>query len=406
MLASVSAMSLTSQLLFIAQLHTQGATGQAAALEELYVQSHGDSAQAWSDLAWPHLQAQRWAAARANLLKAYGLNPQCLSALDGLAQVHACLGDVQAACQYGLAALDAKDALGQSGAASALPSALPMPATEKGLRVLSFSLFGQDAFYSECAVRNAELAQRIYPGWQTRFYLGEEVSPFVRERLRATGAELIAPTSEQRQLPGTVWRFLALDDPQVATVACRDADSLLGTREATAVQAWLASGCSAHVMRDDFLHTDLILAGMWGAHAQPLRGIQAALQTYFSQTRHATHGDQHFLRDWVWPRVRASVLQHDRCYRWRGAQDFSEPLAAPALAVGASVHDEVLLNFASKAEQLPYRLLLQGAGTSPKVLGRYIAKRQTQGFIVRLPAGYQAQLAGATLAMELDTREA
>ncbi len=45
----------------------------------------------------------------------------------------------------------------------------------------------------------------------------------------------------------------------------RDLDSLVGSREALAVEAWLTSKHALHVMRDHISHNMPMLAGMWGA---------------------------------------------------------------------------------------------------------------------------------------------
>ena len=39
--------------------------------------------------------------------------------------------------------------------------------------IISFSLWGDDAKYWVGALRNIELARKLYPGWQIRFYIDE-----------------------------------------------------------------------------------------------------------------------------------------------------------------------------------------------------------------------------------------
>ena len=64
---------------------------------------------------------------------------------------------------------------------------------------------------------------------------------------------------------GMVWRFLPLLDPSVEVVVSRDLDSRLTTREQAAVEDWLETGLTFHVMRDNPHHGTEILGGMWGA---------------------------------------------------------------------------------------------------------------------------------------------
>ena len=56
------------------------------------------------------------------------------------------------------------------------------------MQLLSFSLYGADRLYCHGAVRNAELAPEIYPGWHVRFAVDESVPTAVLDRLRALGS--------------------------------------------------------------------------------------------------------------------------------------------------------------------------------------------------------------------------
>ena len=60
-------------------------------------------------------------------------------------------------------------------------------------------------------------------------------------------------------------RFLPLLDPRVEVVVSRDLDSRITAREQAAVEDWLETGLTFHVMRDNPHHAALVLAGLWGA---------------------------------------------------------------------------------------------------------------------------------------------
>ena len=49
-------------------------------------------------------------------------------------------------------------------------------------------------------------------------------------------------TSPMDKWPGTMWRFLAINDPEAEYVIFRDADSVVSPREAEAVSEWIESG--------------------------------------------------------------------------------------------------------------------------------------------------------------------
>ena len=66
------------------------------------------------------------------------------------------------------------------------------------------------------------------------------------------------------------WRFLPTLDPQVDFFMSRDLDSLIFEREYSAVEEWLKSSKSLHIMRDHPLHKTAILGGMWGLKLRKL----------------------------------------------------------------------------------------------------------------------------------------
>ena len=43
------------------------------------------------------------------------------------------------------------------------------------MKIISFSLWGRDPKYTVGAIKNAELAKEIYPGWICRFYCANDV---------------------------------------------------------------------------------------------------------------------------------------------------------------------------------------------------------------------------------------
>ena len=65
-----------------------------------------------------------------------------------------------------------------------------------------------------------------------------------------------------------IWRFLPLLDLQVSQYMCRDLDSRVTQREFEAVQDWLNSEKSLHVMRDHPEHNNEIVGCCWGMKIQ------------------------------------------------------------------------------------------------------------------------------------------
>jgi hypothetical protein len=88
------------------------------------------------------------------------------------------------------------------------------------------------------------------------------------EQLKLNGVEVIEMSQD---IFGCFWRFLISDRHDCEYAIFRDADSRINSREKFAVDDWILSNKSIHVMRDHPYHgipagNDRlgILAGMWG----------------------------------------------------------------------------------------------------------------------------------------------
>lgn len=200
----------------------------------------------------------------------------------------------------------------QEGAALALPPLRERPAAPEGrIRdVVAFSLWGTADIYRRGAVENARLVRSVYPGWTCRIYHDDSVPPEILAELDELGAERVAMPPGSGPVSGLYWRFLASDDPTVRRFVCRDCDSRVGPREWAAVEAWIASGKPFHVMRDHPLHSELMLAGMWGGTAGLLPPL-APLVERFAAVEADRWQDQRFLRSHLWPLIADACLVHD-----------------------------------------------------------------------------------------------
>lgn len=248
---------------------------------------------------------------------------------DGLAHAYGELGEYEQARAHGERALTLKDAACRTPAGVDLLER-PIPAYDASAperNVIAFSLWGGNFRYLDTAVRNAEVARTLYPGWRCRFYCDASVPDFIRGQLLAAGADVVLMPAQGRLFEGLFWRFLPASETGIDRFLVRDADSLISLREREAVMEWLDSGKAFHVMRDDFAHTDPILAGMWGGVAGILPPLEPLWQPWLDSERQGPNCDQRFLREVVWPLIRTNVLIHDRRYRVFGARPF--PAHAP-----------------------------------------------------------------------------
>jgi len=138
------------------------------------------------------------------------------------------------------------------------------------MRIVSYSLWGEDPKYYVGAVRNmVQHMNGAYRDWVFRFYCDSLVPKAIVNTLRAFGAEVVV-VDVVGDWKFAVQRFLAIDDPNVDCCIFRDCDSRFSTREIAAVEEWIYSNKKLHVMRDHPYHGNFpILAGMWGIKNQP-----------------------------------------------------------------------------------------------------------------------------------------
>lgn len=184
-----------------------------------------------------------------------------------------------------------------------------MPVKKK---IISFCLWGTNPKYIIGAIRNAELAQKIYPGWICRFYIGtstlEGASELVAQLQTFPNVELVK-MKEKGDWRAMLWRFFPISEPDVDIMVSRDTDSRLSMREKAAVDEWLKSGKKFHIIRDHPYHHFKILGGIWGARKGILPDMKDLINEYdkgdFWQV------DQNFLAEIIYPKIGNDVFIHD-----------------------------------------------------------------------------------------------
>ena len=178
-------------------------------------------------------------------------------------------------------------------------------------KIISFSLWGDNPKYTVGAIKNALLAQIIYPEWICRFYIGNDVPQHIRNQLDDLNVEIMEMGDSGWN--GMFWRFFAADSYDI--VICRDTDSRLNLRERVAVDEWLSSDKDFHIMRDHPYHNTEILAGTWGCINGILRGMEEAIQDYNKGSFDNQYQvDQNFLREVVYPLVKHESIVHDEFF--------------------------------------------------------------------------------------------
>ncbi len=177
-------------------------------------------------------------------------------------------------------------------------------------RIVSYSLFGDGEDYYEGALANCALVREIYPGWTCRIYISDRLPNSVGDRLAATGAEVVV-MEQKASYDGLFWRFLPAADNEVDAFVVRDADARLSKREKAAVDEWIASGKSLHIIRDHPVQKRLIPAGLWGCRGNAIPDMQDLLQKFGEANGFDNRaGDADFLEQCVYLRFPGDTHLH------------------------------------------------------------------------------------------------
>ncbi len=181
------------------------------------------------------------------------------------------------------------------------------------MKLISFCLWGDDPKYTEGAIRNAELAKEIYPGWSCRFYVGQSVSSIVKMRLEMNENTEVVTMPDWGDWRGMFWRFFPASEDNVEVVISRDTDCRLNIREREAVDEWLQSDKGFHIMRDHPFHGFPVLGGMWGAKHGCVPHMKRLIEEWDQQDAYGT--DYDFFANVIMPLIQDDIMVHDEFFR-------------------------------------------------------------------------------------------
>ena len=181
-------------------------------------------------------------------------------------------------------------------------------------KIIAFSLWGKSPKYTIGAVKNAQLLKDIYPGWIARFYCGSSVPQEIIKEIKHYENCEVVMIDEPGDWRGMFWRFYPASDSDVEVMLSRDTDSRLNMREKLAVDEWLASDKSFHIMRDHPWHGTQILGGMWGVRGNILSDMKEMIDKYVKGDFWQV--DQNFLKEFVYTRVVNNSFVHDSFHNY------------------------------------------------------------------------------------------
>jgi len=181
-------------------------------------------------------------------------------------------------------------------------------------KVITFSLWGNNPIYNIGAIRNAELSIQLYPDYECWFYIHISSVPAdtVKKLKTFNHTKIICKTGNltDELCKPRMWRFEAIDVPEVEVMISRDTDSRLSLREKLAVDEWLNNNTLFHIMRDHPEHQYVIQAGMFGTKKNPEISSWTNIMNTYHQNIDKKFYDQYFLSDYIYPKIKNNPTIH------------------------------------------------------------------------------------------------
>lgn len=177
------------------------------------------------------------------------------------------------------------------------------------MKIISFSVWGSNPKYTIGAVRNAELAERIYPEWVCRFYIARTVPDDIVKLIEAMDNTQVVRMNTDGDWTSMFWRFEPAGEDDVSVMVSRDTDSRISHREKEAVDEWIKSDKGFHIMRDHPWHKYPVLGGMWGVKRGILPQMNKLISEFSQTDEYGT--DYWFFGRKVYPLITDNVMVHD-----------------------------------------------------------------------------------------------
>ena len=179
-------------------------------------------------------------------------------------------------------------------------------------KIISFCLWGNNPKYCIGAIKNSELYKTIYPDWICRFYIGSDVDINIISQLIKNDCEIIIVPYSKNTWINMLWRFKPITDSEVDIFICRDTDSRLNLRERSAVDEWLESNKSVHIMRDHPYHGNCMLGGMIGFKRSIFEIVSSSLRQFTFKDEYGT--DYNFFNNIFYPIIKEDCIIHDEIF--------------------------------------------------------------------------------------------
>lgn len=186
------------------------------------------------------------------------------------------------------------------------------------MKVLSFSLYGDNPIYTIGCIKNAQIKKEVFKDWEMWVYHNDTVPQNILNDLSELNVKLI-DTKENNGFFGSLWRFNPITEPNVEYFISRDCDSRISLRDEIAVNEWIQSDKTFHILRDHPIgHGWPMNAGMWGSKGNSIPNFKDLMINYLINNNRTDDKsiDQCFLRDIIHPIAVNGLFLHDEYFNY------------------------------------------------------------------------------------------
>ncbi len=216
----------------------------------------------------------------------------------------------------------------------------------RSLKVISFCLWGSETRYNIGLIKNIKLASIFYPDWICWVYIHYLVSKDIFNFLLTCDNVKIITINDTSITPTKfmLYRFLPILSYDVKYFISRDVDTRIQPREVLAVNEWLESNKSLHIMRDHPQHFPKILGGMYGIKCTDELSNLNWIDTidYFFRVNDNKKDDQDFLVTYIYSKFYNDRIIHDEIKRYESfeCKSFPIPFEKNGHFVGCYIYED------------------------------------------------------------------
>lgn len=185
------------------------------------------------------------------------------------------------------------------------------------MNAFSFCIYGQNEWYYNGLKENLNLIKEFYPDYITYIYVGEQSRTDLLDQIRQTFDKVVFKNTGEIGHINMMYRFFAIDEPDVVSMHVRDADSRIHERDRWAIDSFMKSSSLAYTIRDNQQHGVRMMGGLWGC-----KKLNFSVQSLFNacrisllQSSNEFGYDQQFLSKFMYPKLADSFIAFTNFHR-------------------------------------------------------------------------------------------